>query len=151
MDMYRKVALLISFVLIVALSLALDPVALADFKLDFNGCNRDNQPGWTPWNNPTQSDQDYTKEFSADFDDHFTIELTNVDWRNRVIAAHVKNEAGTHLNEARVAEFTVGKSTVKADTSAAKKPAIAEGIILPVPKTFSWDSPLLGKAISCQV
>ena len=81
--MCRKAVFLISFVLTAALSLASSPVALADFKLDFNGDNGDNQPGWTPWNNPRQSDQDYTKEFSADFDDHFTIKLTNADWRNR--------------------------------------------------------------------
>jgi len=70
---------------------------------------------------------------------------------NVIITTHVKNEVGTHLDEARIVEFTIGKSAVTAETSAAKKPAIVESIILPVPKTFSWDSPLLGRPISCAV
>ena len=68
-----------------------------------------------------------------------------------IITTHVKNEVGTHLAEARIAEFRIGKSAVSAETSAAKKPPPAESKNLPVPKTFSWDSPLLGKPISCKV
>ncbi len=41
-----------------------------------------------------------------------------------IVTTHVKNEAGTPLDEARIAEFTVGKMVVETKTSAAKKPAI---------------------------
>jgi acetyl esterase/lipase len=67
-----------------------------------------------------------------------------------IITAHVKNEAGTHLAEARIAEFTIGKNAVTTETSAAKSPAPSLPN-LPVSKTLSWDSPLLGKPISCKV
>ncbi|HUV67315.1 MAG TPA: Ig-like domain-containing protein [Sedimentisphaerales bacterium] len=41
-----------------------------------------------------------------------------------IVTTHVKNEAGTPLDEARITEFTVGKMAVETKTSAAKKPAI---------------------------
>jgi len=90
-----------------------------------------------------------------------------------MVTTHVKNEVGTHLDKARIAEFTVGKNAVKAETSAAKNPAIVEiknarpSAMAATPgrgksrapsqpnflasKIFSWDSPLLGKSISCEV
>jgi len=42
------------------------------------------------------------------------------------ITTDVRNEVGTHLGEARIAEFTIGKGAATAETSAAKNPAIVE-------------------------
>jgi acetyl esterase/lipase len=71
------------------------------------------------------------------------------------ITTQVKNEAGTRLAEAGTAEFTVGQGAVDAEPNAAieAKDAspVASNATSPMSKTFSWDSPLLGKPISCTI